>query len=113
MVADSSVAELLQLFETRAYRAVLGAPLTSAQLGRLARFGARYEAGEMPTLELTLEHPEDLYDLIDTLKLERTPIESLSRTEMDFERVFLELVGRGGAGSHQEAPQREELLSRG
>lgn len=94
VVADSSVGELLGLFETRAYRVVLGAPLTPAQEGRLARFGARYEVAEAPTLELTLEHPEDLYDLIDTLKAARTPIESLSRTEMDFERVFLELVGR-------------------
>lgn len=93
VVADERVADLLELFDTRSYRVTLGAPLSSEQQRRIAqRFTVfSYEDLEL-TLNVTLEHPEDIYDLMDVLKLERTPVEDLGRTQPDFEQVFLELT---------------------
>ena len=93
VVADERVADLLALFDTRSYRVTLGAPLSREQERRLAqRFTAfSYEDLDL-TLNVTLEHPEDIYDLMEVLRLERTPVEDLGRIQTDFEQVFLELT---------------------
>ncbi len=93
VVADERVADLLSLFDTRSYRVTLGAPLSAEQQRRIAqRFAVfSYEDLEL-TLNVTLERPEDIYDLMDILSLERTPVEDLGRTQTDFEQVFLELT---------------------
>ena len=93
VVADERVADLLQLFDTRSYRVTLGAPLSAEQQRRLEqRFTAfSYEDLDL-TLSVTLEHPEDIYDLMEVLRLERTPVEDLGRTQTNFEQVFLELT---------------------
>jgi len=104
VVANDKVANLLALFETRAYRVTLGAPLTPEQVRSLEHFAVmRYEVGEKPTVFVTLEHKEDIYDLMDVFKQERTPIETIDRTVADFERVFLELVNT------HKVPERERI----
>lgn len=93
VVADERVSNLLRLFDTRSYRVRLGAPLSGEQQRRLARTFTvfAYHEPEL-TLSVTLEHPEDIYELMAILRLERTPVEDLGRTQVDFEGVFLELV---------------------
>ena len=93
VVADERVADLLQLFDTRSYRVTLGAPLSAEQQRRLEqRFTAfSYEDLDL-SLSVTLERPEDIYDLMEVLRLERTPVEDLGRTQTNFEQVFLELT---------------------
>ena len=93
VVADERVTDLLQLFDTRSYRVTLGAPLSAEQQRRLEqRFTAfSYEDLDL-SLSVTLERPEDIYDLMEVLRLERTPVEDLGRTQTNFEQVFLELT---------------------
>ena len=95
VIADERVDKLLTLFETRTYRVTLGAALGAEQRRRLSETfpSHRYEADKL-TLLVTLEHPEDIYELIAILQLERTPVEDLGRTQVDFEKVFLELIRR-------------------
>ena len=95
VVVDDKVENLMRLFETRAYVVTLGAPLSAEQQRRLE--GAfpvlSYEnGGEKGTLRVSLEHSEDIYDLMEILRLERTPVEAIDRTAINFERVFMELV---------------------
>ena len=95
VIVNDKVENLMRLFETRAYAITVGAPLSAEQQRRLE--GAfpvlSYEYGsERSTLRVSLEHSEDIYDLMEILKLERTPVEAIDRTVVDFERVFMELV---------------------
>jgi len=93
VVADERVSNLLALFATRSYHVSLDAPLSSEQQRRLAQTFAVFAYGEPElTLNVTLEHPEDIYRLMEILRLERTPVEDLGRTSVDFEKVFLELT---------------------
>lgn len=102
VIADDKVANLLELFSTRAYRVTLGAPLSAEQRAQLSgRFAAAEYEGL--TLSVTLEHPEDLYDLMAILQAARTPIEDLGRTQVDFEAVFLELIRQEAARETREA----------
>lgn len=100
VVADDRVENLLRVFETRAYTITLGTSLTGTQQELLARRFpvSSYQTGERPTVQVTLEHGEEIYDLMDILKRERTPVEAIDRTPVNFERVFMEIVN--GAGHH-------------
>ena len=95
VVVDERVENLIQLFETRAYVVSLGAPLSDEQQRHLeAAFPvSSYEnGGDKSTLKVSLERSEDIYDLMEILKLERIPVEAIDRTAINFERVFMELV---------------------
>jgi ABC-2 type transport system ATP-binding protein len=104
VVVDDRVANLLRLFETRAYSVRLGAPLTARQEARLREAfpGVTYRDG---VVGVTLEHDHGLYDLTDILRLERTPIEAIDRVAVDFEQVFRRLVN--GRGEGRAEPLRE------
>ena len=91
VVADERVADLLRLFDTRSYRVSLGAPLSAEQQRRIAQRFTVFSY-ELLTLNVTLEHPEDIYNLMEILRLEHTLIEDLGRTQTNFEQVFLELT---------------------
>ena len=94
VVVDERVENLMRLFETRAYVVTLGAPLSAEQQRRLeATFPVlSYGGGEKGVLRVSLERSEDIYDLMEILRLERTPVEAIDRTAINFERVFMELV---------------------
>jgi len=93
VVADDQVSNLLKLFATRAYRVSLGAPLSDAQLQRLqARFSASLENPAGTVVRVNLEHSEDIYELIEILRLNRTPVEAIDRTTINFEQVFLQVI---------------------
>lgn len=93
VVVDDQVGNLLKLFETRAYRISLGAPLTSAQLRRLeARFALDMAHPAATLVHVNLDQGEDIYELIDILRLNRTPVEAIDRTAINFEQVFLQVI---------------------
>lgn len=94
VVIDDKVSRLLRLFETRAYMITVRKALSPEQCRKLkAQFPlCSYAEGDRPTVEVCLEHGEDIYELFDIFKHERTPIEAIDRTTINFERVFLEVV---------------------
>ncbi|MGM0837315.1 MAG: ABC transporter ATP-binding protein [Bacillota bacterium] len=95
VVVDENVENLLNLFETKAYSVTLGKPLSASQKKRLTTIFplSKYTESPLQTLvEVNLERSEDIYLLFDIFKEEGTPVESIDRTTIDFEQVFLQIV---------------------
>ncbi|WP_307327834.1 ABC transporter ATP-binding protein [Evansella vedderi] len=95
VVVDERVENLLKLFETRAYSIKLGDALSEAQQLKLQRKFplSTYKVGtHQTTVEVNLEHSEDIYELFDIFKEEGTQVESIDRITIDFEQVFMEIV---------------------
>ncbi|OIJ15579.1 ABC transporter ATP-binding protein [Anaerobacillus arseniciselenatis] len=95
VVVDEKVENLLKLFETRAYSIKLGGTLSVAQEQQLlVKFPlCTYEGSSHETVvNINLEKSEDIYDLFDIFKAEGTVVESIDRTTIDFEQVFMEIV---------------------
>ncbi|TFJ94310.1 ABC transporter ATP-binding protein [Lentibacillus salicampi] len=96
VVADERVEELLKLFETSAYQIELQEPLTDEQQTMLlAQFPIHQ--WEALTLKVNLDQEQDIFKLMDILKQNETPIETINRTEINFEQVFRKLVNEGVA----------------
>ncbi|PYZ95022.1 ABC transporter ATP-binding protein [Salipaludibacillus keqinensis] len=95
VIVDEKVNNLLELFETRAYSIKLGNPLTENQESQLlSTFPlCTYKRGPLQALvEVNLERSDDIYDLIEIFKAERTIVESIDRASIDFEQVFMKVV---------------------
>jgi ABC-2 type transport system ATP-binding protein len=101
VVTDDRVDNLLRLFATRAYHVRLGAPLSLRQVEALhGGFAGAAVDDDALAFQVELERGADLYRLVDVLRPERTPIESIDRTAVDFETVFRRLVnGADGGGA--------------
>jgi ABC-2 type transport system ATP-binding protein len=98
VVVDDKVMNLMRLFETRAYSVTLGQKLSKEQQVLLTHkfpFLTYVSDTEQTRIEVNLEHGEDIYELMDILKLEQTPVESIDRVTINFEQVFMEIVKRG------------------
>ncbi|MCD5325305.1 MULTISPECIES: ABC transporter ATP-binding protein [Pontibacillus] len=91
VIADEYVQHLLQLFETSAYDILLKEPLTEEQLTKLEQQFPIYNLQDL-TLEVNLEHEEAIYELMNILSINRTGIETINRTQVNFEQVFRRLV---------------------
>ncbi len=96
VVVDDKVSNLLKLFETRAYTVTLGKPLSVAQHHLLQQSFpvVNVENGEKKTLTVNLEHGEDIYKLMDILRGEQTPVETIDRAVINFEQVFRKLISK-------------------
>ena len=107
VVVDERVGNLLKLFATRAYSVTVGAPLSDAQRAQLElRFPLLRleEDGGSTILQVDLRGAHDIYELIEILRLERSPIEAIDRTSIDFEQVFRHLLN--GTAEPAAAPER-------
>lgn len=95
VVIDEHVNNLLKLFETRAYSVTLGSHLSNEQQALLReQFPLLTHSVEhqQSVLHVNLEQSDDIYSLMDVLKLEQVSIESIDRTIINFEQVFMEIV---------------------
>jgi len=96
VIADEHVSQLLRLFETSAYRIELKEMLTDEQQAMLsAQFPIHHWQAQM--LEVNLEQEQDIFKLMEILKQNQTPIETINQTEINFEQVFRKLVNEGVA----------------
>jgi ABC-2 type transport system ATP-binding protein len=95
VIVDERVDNLLKLFETRAYSVTLGQPLSSAQQQQLKvkfPYSKYTEDSHQAMVQVDLEQSDEIYELIDILKAEGSVIESIDRTPIDFEQVFIRIV---------------------
>ncbi len=94
VVVDDKVSSLLKLFETRAYTVKLGKPLSVPQHHALQQVFpvVNVEESDKKTLTVNLEHGEDIYKLMDILRGEQTPVETIDRAIINFEQVFRRFV---------------------
>nr|WP_174616384.1 ABC transporter ATP-binding protein [Virgibacillus ihumii] len=91
VIADERVDQLLRLFETSAYQVHLKDELTDEQLEMLkVQFPIHTLDGSK--LEVSFEQEHEIYSLMDILNKNKTSIEAISRTEINFEQVFMKLV---------------------
>jgi ABC-2 type transport system ATP-binding protein len=102
IVIDDRIENLLRLFEVRTYKLTLKKALTEKQRANLHQYFPFhvYEADEFQAaIEVNLNGPEQIYDLFDLLKQEKTPVESIDREMVNFEQIFMKIVkGEKGNG---------------
>lgn len=91
MIADERVDQLLRLFETSAYQVNLKEELTAEQR-EILELKFPIHRWEGLKLEVSFEQEQDIYDLMEIFKKNQTPIETINRTEINFEQVFRKLV---------------------
>lgn len=98
IVTDDIVDNLLRLFQVKSYKFNVLGTLTSEQEGELARLDqvSVIENGEDKTIiDVSLEEPDRFYMVTDILRRENLLVDSIEKQEVDFEEVFLQIVGRG------------------
>jgi len=99
IVTDDRVDNLLRFFQVKSYRLHLGDNLTPEQeqeISRVENVVIHNEQQNGVHIDLHLENMENLYIILDILRKNNSPIESIERQEIDLEEVFLEIVGRRG-----------------
>ena len=94
MVVDDSVANLLALFRTRAYRFTLsdGCPDGLEQRLRERFIGVTITPGRPVMVEAVLDRAEELYALIEILRTGGVLIDGITQREPDLKEAFLRLV---------------------
>lgn len=98
VVADDSTSNLLNLFQVRSYELAVGVLSAGQQQGlsRIPHLQLENTNGSW-LIRLDMENPAILWQVLDILRAEETPIDSIGRKELNFEKVFLEILGRKGA----------------
>jgi ABC-2 type transport system ATP-binding protein len=98
VVADDSTQNLLSLFQVRSYDLAVGNLSTEQQQGLAQVPHLKLEqTNNSWRISLDMENPVILWQVLDILRAEETPIESIDRKELNFERVFMEILGRASA----------------
>lgn len=95
VVTNDKVENLLRLFAVRAYTITLGDLLSDNQHQLLLQKFPQLEYTTdniQSTLEIDLAKSEEIYDLFDVLKTESTPVESIDRSTINFEQIFMKIV---------------------
>ena len=109
VVCDDTVANLLELFKSRAYRLQVTGALAPAQCEALEQQFALVEiaqSSENTYIDVQLGDNEDIYELIGILREGRSVIESIDRRDPDLEEIFLRMV----AGEARDETLKETLV---
>lgn len=98
IVANDSIQHLMDLFQVRSYDLLVG-QLTPEQRQHLEQLPhlQLVPVNSSWQISLDLENPASLWQALDILRQEQTPIESVNRKELNFEKVFMEILGGGQA----------------
>src|SRR5690625_2265550 len=105
VITDDRVENLMRLFSVRSYTITLGEQLTEQQYVLLQQkfSNFKYDSENIqPTLEIDLAKSEDIYSLFDIFKIENTPVETIDRSMVNFEQVFLKILK--GENGNELAP---------
>ena len=94
IVALDRKENLKGMFRSRTYRFVLEKRPSESLLERLMEFSKLVEDGENFVFEVDLSSPTAIYELFEILGKEKPPIKSIESQELNFERVFLKIIGR-------------------
>lgn len=95
VVADDRVDNLLQLFESKAYRFTLLKPLSDWQKEVLEKefiVTISENDNNQTILDVNITTSEGFYKITEILEKEQTPIEKIDRSIVDFEEVFMNIV---------------------
>ncbi|MCT2535728.1 ABC transporter ATP-binding protein [Aquibacillus koreensis] len=95
IVINDSVKNLLKLFEVRSYSITLGGFLSNHQLSLIShKFPHHTYKKEtfQSILEIDLAKSEEIYQIIDILKMDETPVEAIDRRNVNFEQIFMKII---------------------
>ncbi|WP_256299436.1 ABC transporter ATP-binding protein [Haloarchaeobius salinus] len=101
VIADDPVDDLVQVFETQAYRVTVEGPVAETTRTRLVReFDADgwTETGDRTGFDVTLADGDALYDVLDVLRAAGLSLVDIDGQDPDLEEVFLEVTGRANGG---------------
>lgn len=95
VVTNDSTDNLLRLFKVRSYALEVGEliPEQREALARIPHLKLERINGNW-RITLDMEKHELLWQVLDILRTRQTPIESIDRRELNFEKVFMEILGR-------------------
>jgi len=96
IITTDKIQKLLDLFKARSYRLIIEGELSVEQKSALddLSFVELNKEDKRWILFLDLKNPENLYSVLDILKKERTIIEEIEQTKVNFEKIFMDLVER-------------------
>ncbi|MFD1645078.1 ABC transporter ATP-binding protein [Haloarchaeobius litoreus] len=101
VIADDSVDDLVQVFETQAYRVTVEGTVSGSTRSRLHRefdAGDWTETGDRTGFDVTLTDGDALYDVLDVLRDAGLSLVDIDGHDPDLEEVFLEVTGRADGG---------------
>ncbi len=97
VVVDDDTDNLISLFQRRSFRirgfGSVGGEVEPALRGGFPNFHLAETGDDAFLLEVEVERPEALYDLMDILRRAGVTIEGISQDEPDLERAFLNIIG--------------------
>ena len=99
VVTQDRVANLLRLFRSRAYRFTVRGLESAAARARLTdRFATStfVPEGDETTVELRIDDPAELYDVMDLLRSLQVSVERMESLDPDLEEVYVRLLRGGG-----------------
>ncbi|HZJ09456.1 MAG TPA: ABC transporter ATP-binding protein [Trueperaceae bacterium] len=99
VVTDDSVANLMRLFQTRAFSVRLATPLDLRQQEELHAAFNVTASTDARTFEVEFAAKHDLYRLMDFLRATGAEVDSIERTSVQFEQVFRRLVNGNPAAT--------------
>ena len=94
IIAQDRVDRLIRLFQVKSYKFVIADKVSQAQKNqlRLVPHLTLHEKERETIIDLNLEDSGVLYQVIKILSQEKSPIESIDRQEINFEKVFMEII---------------------
>ncbi len=97
IIAEDRIENLMRLFQVKSYKFILKDRLTDEQQNQLLAIPhlTLLETEDATEIELNLENSQTFYQVIDILRIEEdTVIESIDRQEINFEKIFMDILGR-------------------
>lgn len=107
VVADDSVADLVEVFGTRSYRISVAGSIPDSTRAKLReRFPVESfeRVGETERFDATLTEGDDLYAIFDALRAGDCSLDGVTATDPDLESVFLELTNEDGESDTARTP---------
>jgi len=98
IVAADKTENLLNLFQARSYQIEIREGLTASQRDSLLEldFLELQQNKDKVILDLELQNASNLYRVIDILEENQTIIEAIRQEQLNFEKIFMELLENGG-----------------
>jgi ABC-2 type transport system ATP-binding protein len=96
MVAQDTMTNLLEMFRSMTYEFVLVEPISQENKDYLLKLGYEfYFTNDDSLLEIDIFDSKEIYNIIDALKEKEIMVKEIKQKEVNFERVYLNLISGG------------------
>lgn len=96
LVAQDTMTNLLEMFRSMTYEFVLVEPISQENKDYLLKIGYEfYFTNDDSLLEIDIFDSKEIYNIIDALKEKEIMVKEIKQKEVNFERVYLNLISGG------------------